>query len=561
MDESNTDELALAALADSSKTILNGVTPKAPRTDIEVGVTDFLPFTTPYENAWQVYRNDQVTPEQLVAMRRTDGQARALHRLIVLPIRAALTTCTFVPPAGIKGGTKEAEFVQQLFTLPPSSGGMLTPWPLVIAQALNSVFDGFSPFELVYWSPKKGPLKGKWTLKKMAYRSPSTVYFLLDQHGDFYGFRQRCMFMGRSIDVPIGPDSAVYIAMQEEERRFYGYSFFESAFYHWDKKVRLYFVAHLAAQRAATGTRVGQLPASPKPEERAQFVKSLSDLGFAQYLAVPDGYSVNLMKEGTQFDFLAFINHHNSQMSKSVLAPFFDEQQGSGGDTTLVDFGQQSDAMFILMLDTIMAEVESFINDKIIPRFIDWNFDSGIYPKFRFGQLTAEQKGVLTDMFKTLAVISTQYQSCTPEFMHEMEKQVAEELGLEIDYESVEARLEESAKLAAAEAAQASTATPPNPDAPPSQVGSAQQPQTPSPGEQPRQAREGAPVVPPAGSGVPGSKLPRVASGAGQLKTTAESSEEDVTLAGLARELLLDSAGPPVSVKSLADLNRLMNEE
>ena len=50
------------------------------------------------------------------------------------------------------------------------------------------------------------------------------------------------------------------MAAQEEERKFYGISFFQSAFYHYDKKVKLYYTAHLAAQRAAVGTRVGTVP-------------------------------------------------------------------------------------------------------------------------------------------------------------------------------------------------------------------------------------------------------------------------------------------------------------
>lgn len=565
MADNDSDVLALAGLADSSKTILNGVTPKAPKSDTEVGVGMWQPFVTPYRNAWEVYRDDQVTAEQLVSMRRTDGQARALFRLIVLPIRAALTTCTFIPAANQKGGQDEATFIEQMFTMPASQGGMMTPWTRVISQVLNSVFDGFAPFELVYWSPKKGPLKDKWTLKKMAWRPPQTIYFLLDKNGDFWGFRQRVMFMGRYIDVEIPPDSAVYHACQEEEQIFYGKSYFEAAFYHWDKKVRLYFVAHLAAQRAATGTRVGHLPPSPTPEERANFTKALSDLGFAQYLAVPDGYTVELLKEGTQFDFLSFINHHNSQMSKSILAPFFDDAQGGGAsETTLVDFGKQSDAMFILMLDTIMSEIESFINDKVIPRFIDWNFGSSLYPKFRFGQLTAEQKGIATNMFNTLAVVSPEFQSCTPEFMHQLEKQVADELGLEIDYETIEERMADSAKLAEAEAKIAPVPAPgavPDPAAPGGvpAAGSRGPSGSPRPGQPVRQSRVTGQV-----QGGPGPGHGVRTSVGGTTRFSAEKTSEesgDIALSGLARELLLDAAGPPAVIHTLDELNALVAPE
>jgi hypothetical protein len=424
-----------------------GVTPKPPQTS-EVGVSAHLPFMVSYRNAWEALRSEEVTVQQLVAMRKTDGQARALYRLITLPIRAALKAATFVPENNIEGGEEEAAFIEQMFTLPTEAGGMSVPFGRLVAQMLMAVFDGFAAFELVYWSPRTGPLKDKWTLKKAAHRPSESVTFLLDDHSEWVGLRQQTMYQNRSVDVTIPAEDCMYYAANEEERAYYGQSYFQAAFYHWDKKFRLYVIAHIACQRAAVGTRVGTLPLNPDVVEEASFKKALADLGVAQYMTIPEGYKVDSLREGTNFDFLAYINHHNSQMSKSVLAAFFDDNQGSGGDTTLVDFGRQSDALFLLMLETIMGELEEVINQRLIPRFIDWNFGSGKYPKFQFGSLSQEQKAALLDMFKTLSTAG-QALTITPEFVHELEKQVAEQFGLEIDYDSIEARKAEEAQAAA----------------------------------------------------------------------------------------------------------------
>lgn len=435
----------------SKPTRVNGTVPK-PKPEFEVGVSHYLPFVTPYKNAWEVQRDEEITVKQLVAMRKTDGQARALYRLITLPIRAALKGATFVPESNVDGGDEEAQFIEDLFTLPESAGGMTVPFGRFIAQMLLAIFDGFSAFELVYWTPKTGPLKGKWTLKKAAYRPSETLTFLIDDHGEFDGLRQRTMFEGKYIDQVIEADRCVYYAANEEEKPFYGQSFFQSAFYHWDKKFRLYVIAHLAAQRAAVGTRVGTLPKNPNRDEKLAFQKALSDVGVAQWMTMPDDYKVESLKESAGFDFLALINHHNSQMSKSVLAGFFDKEQGGGDSGKLVDFGTQSDALFLLMLQTIMGEIEEIINQKVIPRFIDWNFGSGKYPRFQFGNLSAEQKQAMFDLFKQLAVAG-QTLTIRPEMIHEMEKQVSEELGLEIDWETVEATM--AAEKAAEAAMQA----------------------------------------------------------------------------------------------------------
>jgi hypothetical protein len=421
------------------KTPVGGIEPK-PQADVEVGVSNFLPWQTPYQNAWEALRDDDVTVRELVAMRRTDGQARALYRLITLPIRAALKTATFVPEENVDGGDDEAQFIQQMFQLPSTGGGMTVPFGRFVAQLLMAVFDGFEAFEMVYWQPTTGPLKGKWTLQKMAHRPSEQLTFLLDDRSEFYGLRQRTMYHDKAVDVTIPAKDVVYYAANEEERPFYGISYFSAAYRHWEAKFKLYVVAHIAAQRAAVGTRVGTMPQNPSREEKASFQQSLADLGIAQWMTIPDNYKVESLRESTGFDFLAYINHHNSQMSKSVLAAFFDDSQGTGGDASLVDFGRQSDSLFLLMLQTIMAEIEEVINTKVIPRFIDWNFGSGKYPLFRFGTMTDEQKGALLDLYKALAVVSPDATSIAPEMFREIEKQIADEFGLEVDWEAVEDR-------------------------------------------------------------------------------------------------------------------------
>lgn len=408
-----------------------------PRPLVERGFSDFMPFTEPYKGSHQVDQYSDVTISQLTRMRQTDGQARALYRLITLPIRAALQTATFVPAENIEGGEAEAEFIQQLFNLPPNAGGMSVPFTRVIAQMLQAIFDGFAPFEMVYDYSKKGPLKGKWVLKKLNYLPANTVKFLVTEDGSFDGFRQITQKPGGKIlDVKIPRDACVYYAAQEEENRFYGLSYFQSAYYHFDKKVKLYYLMHLAAQRSAVGTRVGTVPEDHTTDELNMFRRGLADLGVAQWMTKPEGYEVELLKEGGSFDFLSYINHHNSQMSKSILAAFFDENQGTGGDASLVDFGKQTDSLFVMMLQTIMTEIASIVNHYIIPKFIDWNFNSGKYPEFRWGPFTDDDKAAIQDVFQALAGI--QGGNFTKEFFRETEKKMAEKFGLEIDYETIE---------------------------------------------------------------------------------------------------------------------------
>jgi hypothetical protein len=288
-------------------------------------------------------------------------------------------------------------------------------------------------------------------------------------------FVHNTFFQGRTIDVKIQKDVALYYAHEEAERPFYGVSMFESAFYHYDKKVKLYYIAHLAAQRSAVGLRVGTMPPNPAANDAQNFKRGLADLGLAQYIVLPSGdWQVQNLKEEGNFDFLGLINHHNSAMSKSILAEWFDQNQG--GDTAVVDFGQQSDATFMMMLEGILNEMSEVIDQHIFPRFVDWNFGSGKYPSFKWGELTAEQKAALQTLFGQLATAGQQA-NITPEFMLSMEKRMAEYFGFPIDYDTIE-KEQEKQKQQQQQMQQAQLKAVQNPQ--PAQPGQPGQPGTPS---------------------------------------------------------------------------------
>ncbi len=433
----------------TGQNITTGELPSPKKSDLgmEFGHTINLPFANSFYSPTAKKGTYEVLPEnaedapsiqQLQAMRRTDGQSRALYRLITLPVRSSLKSAKFV--SADDGGEEEAEFIKQMFTLPPTNGGMQVTFSQVISQMLMAIFDGFAPFEEVYTVPKVGPLKGKITLQKAAYRPAETITFLIDDQSEFAGLRQRVAFKGEMKDISIPGERCFWVSANDEERPFYGVSYFQSAFYHYDKKVKLYYLAHLAAQHRAVGSRIGKVPGGASTPDLLRFQAALSDFGFAQSLLLPPGFEVKNEYPSSNYDFLAMINHHNSQMSKSVLAPFFDNTEG--GDKTIVDFGQQSDAMFIMMLQTVMSEIADVINNRIIPKFIDWNFGTGKYPTFSWGTFTDEQRRAISLLFDRLATSGSGV-NVSPEFMNELEKRMAQELGLNIDYDVIDARREQ----------------------------------------------------------------------------------------------------------------------
>lgn len=410
--------------------------PKKKELNFERGIIFQYPFSTQYHNLWEMWKTDKVSVKQLEVMRRTDGHARALYRAMTLPIMACLKNATVAPISGVEGGQDEANFIDMMLHLPPAAGGMTVPLNQFMKQMLLGVFHGFSAFELVYWVPKKGPLAGKITLRKASYRPADSVHFLSNDQGEFAGWRQRIFLFGRYIDVELPNDTALVYTCNSEEGPIYGVSMFESAFWHYDKKVKLYYLAHLAAQKGALGTRIGTMPPNPNKADKDHFLRALNELGVKQYMAMPIDWTVTSLQEAGKFDFLPLIEHHNQMMSESVLCNSVLDNNGGGANAPMVDFSSNDDTLFIQMLESIMDDIASVLNNQLIPRFIDWNFGTENYPTFKWGPFTDEQKDAIRLAFNALAMAPQI--NLAPEMWQALQVKWGEDLGINVDYDALQ---------------------------------------------------------------------------------------------------------------------------
>lgn len=465
--------------------------PPPPELGIEWGVSSPFPGNlwtdwAPEEGSSLVNSKAIVTIDQIVDMRRRDGQARALVQLITLPLLLSLQTGEWIEPEGGKA-TKEVEFANMMWTTPSYGGGMTVPSTKLIRQIMLFLVDGFSSFEIVRQIPKFGPLKGKITLRKLAYRDPRTITFKVDDNGGYNGFRQVAQTPdGRVRDVWIRPRKSVTFTHQDEQNPYYGVSILESAYPHFDAKRKLYYIAHLAAQFAAIAARVGEVPHGARLTEIAAFRKALANLAFNGSMVAPPGYKVTPFNGHTGFDFLKLIEHHNVQMSKSILASFFDADQRpvliANGDS------EASIDLFLLCLESIANDIADTLTRHVMPQFIDFNFHSRVYPVFRPGQMSDTAREAIRNMFQT--VVTAGILNSTPEFVREMEKKVTDQFGLDIDYDEIAKREKEAAEQRAA-------AEQENAD-----IQGAGGPQSPPGGDQPGPP-SGPPSGPPEGSGGP----------------------------------------------------------
>lgn len=327
-----------------------------------------------------------------VKMRQNDGTARALYSIMTMPVLAL--------PWDLKADDEDtdetqANFAEDALRLPPHKGGMTTPMSLVIADMLRAILEGYRLFEVVWTINAQGNI----VFRKIAPRDNQTLTLRYDSRGGFNGAKQYAYIGDTYTDVIIPVERCFLFTYGKEMNPLYGESAFIAAYQHYDEKRKLYYLGRLAAQALSIPPKVGKAPKNAKQDQMDSVAAALNNLvGVNSATVLPEGFDLaNVNLSNGRFDVMALINHHNAEMARSVLAHFM--MLGTGSSTGSWALSQDQSDMFIMSLKSLVSSVEEHINSYLIPKLIDYNFESPKYPKFQFAELTDGMIGVLKDAF------------------------------------------------------------------------------------------------------------------------------------------------------------------
>lgn len=364
----------------------------------------------------------EISLTDLARMIMTDGQVRAMYSMVTLP----LINAKIHVRSKHGRANAEANFVRRVLFDSEREGGMRTKLRDVMRTIARAVLDGFSPHEIVW----KISDDKKIVIDKLAYRPARSMFAITDPKGDMLGAKQKGGFPG-VIDQPIPNNKLLWFTVDNHLNHIYGSSFFNTAYYHFEKKHKLYYIAHIASQLNATGAKVLTPPdEEPTPAARDLVVKAVSNLGFNSTVYMPLGWELKIEQLSTPQDLLPLIKHHDLMIAKSVLAHFVE------GDFANIKAADQNAKIFVSVLDEVINGVIDILNNHLIPLLIDYNFKSSNYPTLQYEPAGFEKFQIVKDMFSRIA--SSRFVNTSPDFMQEMEKRVATELGFDIDYEDVQ---------------------------------------------------------------------------------------------------------------------------
>ena len=175
-------------------------------------------------------RQDEIPISDYREMRTNDGKVSALVSLYTLPIWRM--SFNVEPTNGDRG---EAEFIMDNFTKPFGAGGTDRSFEYYIRDMAYFIFDGFRAYEKVWYIDEENKVR----LKKLALRDAETVTILSDKD-ELRGLKQG--------EVIIPKEKTLLLTYNPSEDMFYGQSILRPVWYHWDKKHKLYYIAHVAAE-------------------------------------------------------------------------------------------------------------------------------------------------------------------------------------------------------------------------------------------------------------------------------------------------------------------------
>lgn len=397
---------------------------RRPTTESEIGTAATGGAPSLFEG--EIIPTDKIKIEDLIKMRQRDGTVSALYNVLTYPILA--NPWSIEPEDDTPEAKKQAQFVEEALKRPPHKGGMTTPFDLVLADMLRAVLEKHRAFEKVYTLTAEG----KITYKKIASRDNSTIRIMTDDRGGFNGIKQEA-YIGKKFETVVIPrEKAFLYTFGKEKNWLEGESAFRAAYYHYEKKHRLYYLAHQAVQVGALPPRVVKGAPKAKQPELDATVAAVDRLGVNTTVGIPDGYALEPYEAGKgRIDPVPIIDHHNAEMARSILAQFI--MLGTGGNASTGSWALSNDQsdMFILALRGLMSSIESHITSYLLPDLIEYNFASPKYPSFKFANITDATTQLLKEV--ALKVLDKRPEGIPDDMVRGVVDKLATQLDIDLD--------------------------------------------------------------------------------------------------------------------------------
>jgi hypothetical protein len=329
----------------------------------ELGSTGMTSYGTVFRQEYNSQLRGQAGRLTYNKMRKSDGQIRAILRLIKTPVLAARW---YVSPASdSRKDQKIAQFVEDcLFKY------MSTSFPQLMTEILTMLDFGFSTFEKVYKIEDVGG-KQRVVWKKLAQRHALDIYqWRYDENG---GPSELSIFdpnaAGSSyLNIPM--ERLLAFVFEKEGGDMEGVSVLRPAYKHWYYKENLYKVDAIQKERHGVGIPVIKLPVGFQDEDK----RLADELGRnirtneKAHIVLPPNWEISMLKlEGQPVNAMESIAYHDKAIARSILGQFINFEQATGQQ-------EQVQTLFLKATRYIAETIRDVFNKWAIPELVAFNF-------------------------------------------------------------------------------------------------------------------------------------------------------------------------------------------
>jgi len=293
-----------------------------------------------------------------------------------------------------------------------------------LGEMLSALEYGYSCTEKVFEYKE-----GKIHLKKLKVLHPETIRVKTNRFGDIEWVMQR---IGEQ-EIKLRPEKVMWYAYDKRFGNLYGNSILRTTYKHWYIKDKMYRFANIAYERYGTPFLVGTVN-DAKDVEKMQGL--LSRINAMTGFAISGGEDIKSI-QGSNADFIGYIEHHDRKIMESMLVPpmLLGLSRGQSGSYALS--GNQFD-IFLIRLEALQRDLKALIEEQVVRPLVDLNFPNAKrYPGVQFQPLASEDIEKMARVFQLM--ISAQVVAPSEEW-------IREELGFPSMSEETKKEIEERQK-------------------------------------------------------------------------------------------------------------------
>ncbi len=342
---------------------------------------------------------------------RSDPDAR---RIILMLVVALIGGTITVEPAGGEEATdqdvKVAEFVEwALFE------EMNPRLPSHLFTALTVTFrNGRVPFEITHRLAKRDG-RDVWVIDELGIILPRSITYWNtspDNPRRLASITQQAAY--GTVDVPI--EDLILYRVGAEGDNWEGESLLRAAYRNVEYKADLELIDAQGHERFNMGIPIAYPPQEVQDDDLDAVEEVLQNLraGAESYIVAPGPSQEHAGADGWLFDILVpkatggsarnivdSINHHRASIDASVIAEFMRLGQKETGARATADVQQNP---FLQLAETLAGIlIEDTINQQLIPRLVDLNFQVEAYPRLTVSLIDSTSLTDLATYAKTLS--------------------------------------------------------------------------------------------------------------------------------------------------------------